>query len=411
MTFFSSVEKPSPDVEDFTEETQIGSEFLLVGILDATLKAFVSDRTFGLDAYLSRRIRHGTLTGHVMTPITRVLGQLAEYVALHERAHDSSERSDALRFADEFREFLVTKLDQARKDVIQIKSPEHPKGLIQAQWRTAVNIAHLDAMIARVRARVIESGGSYDIFPDIYSFCWDCLESDLAQLRLYMLREFAPAVNRKLVELYEPLSPEGRDLVFTYLHQCKEILEARVQEVCGWFIRPVFRRDRYNLKMLISTTFSIVRELDYEYAFTEEVIVSEDISLNRGSFDVFGDALFVLLGNAARHGKRGGHIKVGAHVVAEKTGVVRLDISSEVADKERYRDAVARIRIAFQNDQQAIAQAAVQEGFSGLMKLGGLMRRVRSADVVLRMNGDEDKLIITFSLTLPSEITVTRMRG
>ena len=411
LTFFSNLEKPGPKVDDFSAETQIGSEFLLVAIVDATLISFVSDRTFGLDAYLSRRIRHGTLNGHVMTPVTRVLGQLAELVALHGRAHDSSERSGALWFADEFRKFLVAELDHARKDIIQIRSPEHAKGLIQAQWRTAANIQHLDAMIARVRGRVIESGGSYDVFPDIYSFCWDCLEADLAQLRLYMLREFAPAAIRKLAELYEQLSPEDRELVFPFLHESRQIVEARVQEVCGWFIRPVFRRDRYSLKMLISTTLSIVRELDYEYAFTEEVVVSEDISLNRGSFDVFGDALFVLLGNAARHGKKDGHIHVNARAVPNKNNVVQLEISSAVASKEQYRDAFTRIDTAFKKDQQAIAQAAVQEGFSGLMKLAGLMRRVRSPDVKLWVDGDAEKLEITFSLKLPSEITVTRMRG
>ncbi|WP_194406204.1 hypothetical protein [Bradyrhizobium sp. CCBAU 53351] len=408
LTFFSTVEKA---VDDFTAETQIGSEFLLVAIVDATLKAFVSDRTFGLDAYLSRRIRHGTLNGHVMTPITRVLGQLTDHVKLHGRAHDSSDHSGALVFAQEFREFLSSELDHARKDVIQIRSPEHPQGLIQAQWRTAGNIQHLDAMIARVRGRVIETGGSYDIFPDIYSFCWDCLESDLAQLRLYMLREFAPAATRKLSELYEHLSSADRALVFPYLHECRDTLEARVQEVCGWFIRPVFRRDRYNLKMLISTTLSIVRELDYEYAFTEDVVVSDDISLNRGSFDVFGDALFVLLGNAARHGKRDGNIHVDAQILPGKKNVVKLDITSEVDSRERYLDARARIDTALTNDYQAIAQAAVQEGFSGLMKLAGVMRRVRSPDVQLQVTGDEESLKINFSLILPSEITVTRMRG
>jgi hypothetical protein len=163
--------------------------------------------------------------------------------------------------------------------------------------------------------------------------------------------------------------------------------------------------------MLISTTLSIVRELDYEYAFTEDVVVSDDMSLNRGSFDVFGDALFVLLGNAARHGKRDGHIQVKAYTFAASSGVVRLEISSEVASREQYQEAVARIDTAFKKDHQEIAQAAVQEGFSGLMKLAGLIRRVRSPDVSLWLDGDEENLRITFSLTLPSEIIVTRIRG
>jgi hypothetical protein len=411
LTFFSSKEKIDPEVDDFTTETQIGSEFLLVAIVDVTLKSFISDRTFGLDAYLSRRIRHGTLNGQVMTPITRVWGRLAEMVELHERAHESSDLSGVKKFADEWRKFLVTELDHARKNIIQIRSADHPDGLIQAQWRTASNIQHLDAMIARVRSRVIETAGSYDVFPDIYSFCWDCLESDLAQLRLYMLREFAQRATRQLAELYETLLPEEKKLTFSFMHEARQIFEARVQEVCGWFIRPVFRRDRYNLKMLISTTLSIVRELDYDYAFSEEVTVSDEISLNRGSFDVFGDTLFVLLGNAARHGKKDGLIRVEATLLKLETDVVRLDITSEVESADQYSDAIERIGSAFRKDQQAISEAAVQEGFSGLMKLAGLIRRVRSPNIELSLITSDIERRITFSVKLPAEITVSRLRG
>ena len=52
LSFYSRREKKrtDPDEEDLSADTQIGSEFLLVNIVDATLKAFASDRTFGLDS-------------------------------------------------------------------------------------------------------------------------------------------------------------------------------------------------------------------------------------------------------------------------------------------------------------------------------------------------------------------------
>ena len=75
LDFYPGREKADSADEDLTVETQIGSEFLLVDIVDATLTAFALDRTFGLDAYLSRRIRHGTLSGHLITPVTRILSK------------------------------------------------------------------------------------------------------------------------------------------------------------------------------------------------------------------------------------------------------------------------------------------------------------------------------------------------
>jgi hypothetical protein len=59
-------------------DTEVGSEFLLVGIFAATLNTFATDKTFGLDAYLSRRIRHGTLSGYVVTPVSRALNRWVE---------------------------------------------------------------------------------------------------------------------------------------------------------------------------------------------------------------------------------------------------------------------------------------------------------------------------------------------
>jgi hypothetical protein len=306
----------------------------------------------------------------------------------------------------EWRRFLVDELDQIRKDVIQIKTAEHPNGLIQATWRTAVNIAYVDAMIGRVRSRVMETRGAYDIFSDTYSLCWDCLESDLAQLRFHMLREFLPRGTRRLDELSQKLSSRERYLASGLVRELHATLEARVQEVCGWFIRPVFRRDRYSLKMLITSTLSIVRELDERYKFTEDVAIGDDISLNRGSFDVFGDGLFVLIGNAARHGKRDGQITVSAGPVEGRNGLVLVAVTSEVSNLEQHREAVSRIRSALVREERAIDRAAVEEGFSGLRKLAGsVLERVRSPDVLLAISTLEKNLSITFSLTLPAEIT------
>jgi hypothetical protein len=406
LSFYSSREKKTDEEEDLSADTQISSEFLLVSIVDATLKAFASDRTFGLDAYLSRRIRHGTLSGHVMTPVTRVLNRLSEVRDLREQDREPDDLSGINLLVQEWRKFLVNELDNVRRDVIQINTVEHPRGLIRANWRTAANIAHVDATIGRVRSRVVETGGAYDIFPDIHSLCWDCLESDLAQLRLFMVREFLPRALQRLDELRQKLSPRERFLAFELLKELHATLEARVHEICGWFIRPVFRRDRYSLKVLIMSTLSIVRELDERYRFTEAVTMDDDISLNRGSFIAFGDALFVLIGNAARHGKPDGQITVSASPVEGHNGLVLLSVTSEVSKVEQHREGVSRIQSALMaREEQAIDRAAVEEGFSGLRKLAGLVQCVPSPDVKLALSASEKDLGITFWLTLPAEMT------
>jgi hypothetical protein len=412
VTFFASIkERTNPEEEDLTNDTQIGSEFLFADIFDATLKAFVSDRNFGLDAYLSRRIRHGTLSGNLLTPVTRVLKRLSEVAASHGQEHQTGELAGINVLVQDWREFLLNELDRIRKDILQINTPAHPRGLIRATWRSAANIAHLDATIARVRSRVIEGDGSYDVFPDIYSLCWDCLESDLAQLRRYMVLEFEPRAATRLNKLFGQLSHEEQLIAYAFKEELLSTLLAKVQEVCGWFIRPVFRRDRYDLKMLITSTLSIVRELDTRYEFSEEVAVPYDISLNRPSFDLFGDVLFVLIGNAARHGKANGRITVSAESLPTNGRLVSLEVTSEMSTLDEYQDALSRIRsAAMVTEVDTINQAAVEEGFSGLRKLVGLLLRLRSEDVQLQVVSRQEHLSVTFCVTLPAELIATRER-
>jgi hypothetical protein len=402
-------EDPTQIEENFLSDARIGSQYLLVGIAELSLKAFLTDRTFGLDAYLSRRIRHGTLSGHVLTPVNRILKRILDVRSLHETVREERGFDGVAEFAEECRRLLANELDHVRKDIIQIKSAEHPHGLIQADWQVVSNIAHVDAMVSLVRSRILETNGAYDIFPDLYSLCWDFLGSSLAQLRLYMIRDFLPRYIARITRIYENLSLEEQKIVYPFMHDIQSTLEGRVQEVCGWFIRPVFRRDRYSLKVLTQSTLSMVRELDDRYKFIEEVNVSENITLSRGSFDVFGDVLYVLIGNAARHGKLDGHIIVSGLQPSGPGTSINLTVTSEVTTPEAYEQAIRRIRSATQSREEvAIGRAAVEEGFSGLRKLVGLLQRIRSPEVQFTLGFQEADLRIAFKVALPAEIVRER---
>ena len=89
-----------------------------------------------------------------------------------------------------------------------------------------------------------------------------------------------------------------------------------------------------------------------------------------------------------------------------------LEVSSEISTVEDYRQATLRIQSALQvSGERAIAEAAVNEGSSGLRKLVGQLVRVRSPNVELVLIKSEQKLQITFRLRLPAEITFTREIG
>ncbi|WP_294210579.1 hypothetical protein [uncultured Sphingomonas sp.] len=399
------------DSEDFSSDTRIGAEFILLELFESTLRAFVSDKSFGLDAYLSRRIRHGTLRGFIATPISRIRTRIADEINNEERASERAALVEVLSVFDQWREFFDERLDDLRREVIQIKSPKHPDGLIEASWKTPTNVRHLDAMLSRSRHGVINTRGRHDLFTDVYSLCWDVLERDLAQLRMHLARDFLREMLNALSQKYLSFDIDQRAVAGVFWKDAHLTLQARVQEVCGWFIRPVFRRDTYDLQTLVDSTISIVRELDDTYEFAEEVEVDRSILINRGGFDVIGDILFVLIGNAAKHGKRGGKVQISAKPASISGEVVVLEVVSEVGTLAELQNAGLNVKkAADERDLSVIESAGVVEGFSGIRKVIGLLNRVRSNDTYYSVEVDAESLSLIWKIITPSIITFARER-
>ena len=414
LAFYNKLREQTTTKEnetDFFADTQIGSEFIFLEIFEAMLEVFLTDRTFGLDSYLSRRIRHGTLIGFLMTPISRIINRVEALAATKNGRSDQTDIEAVLQFLRNWQHIVAAGLEHARREIIQVRSLRHPLGLIEATWRTTSNVTHLDAMMYQARKRVIELRGDYDVFVDLYSLCWDMLERDLSRLRLYMLQDFYRNAMDKATEAETSLSLEQRYLLAPYMKDASAAFLSRVMEVCGWFIRPVFRRNSYGLRTLVYSTLSIVRELDASYLFQELVDVDESVSVNRGGFEVIGDVLFVLVANAAKHGKRGGSVKVSAIRDGLLTTMIELRVSSEVEDAEALSVARSRITEAVRPVGTTLLEdAAVGEGFSGLRKIIGLVKRIRSSEVRFYWSSEEEKLTITFVLRVPAAISFGRER-
>ncbi len=401
LTFYTMLTKDIKEGEDvILVDSQVGSEVSFLTLFEATLHTFTTDRFFGLNSYLSRRIRHGTLAGHLITPINRMLRRLEEEIGKNDR------RAEGLEIW--VRNFQA-EVEVARKEIIQVRSSKYPSGLIQGTWKNAANVTHLDATLSRVRRRVFESRGNYDIFPDIHALCWDCIESDLAQLRLFVIRNLYPKLNNGLAAYYYSYDAHDRLVLTPFVAEIGQILRVRFQEVCGWFIRPVFRRDEYNLGMLINSIFSVVKELDESYAFSATSILDDDITINRGAFEVIGDALFVLIGNGAKHGPSDGDITVKVEMLENTANAIKLSIRSTCVDLLKFHYCLYRIGSSLKSpDSEFIDIAAVDEGFSGLGKLVGQLRRVKSSDVRLSYVSSEADLCIIFEAALPSVVIFQR---
>jgi hypothetical protein len=211
---------------------------------------------------------------------------------------------------------------------------------------------------------------------------------------------------------YSALTLEQMRLVHGFLNEVVAVLQTQVHEICGWFIRPVFRRDLYELNVLVNSTLSLVRELDDTYDFVESVAVDPSIEIDRATFEFVGDTLFVLIGNAAKHGRRGGLVSVVGRHIGESKEKIAIRVKSETAEAAEYEKAISTIRSALAvQTTQALDLAAVGEGFSGLRKIAGLVRRMRSSEVTLRFQPEPGSLSVSFELMTPAQVGGVREGG
>ena len=101
-------------------------------------------------------------------------------------------------------------------------------------------------------------------------------------------------------------------------------------------------------------------------------------------------ALFVLFGNAAKHGRSDGPIRVSVDATPSDERLLDISIYSESPSEDRFRRDLQRIATALKRpDSLSIDIAAVEEGLSGLGKLVGQLRRVKCGDIRLAYMADE----------------------
>lgn len=184
-------------------------------------------------------------------------------------------------------------------------------------------------------------------------------------------------------------------------------LRSRIQHVSAWFIRPVFRKEIYSLKTLVESTFSIIREFEPKSEFCEVISVSSGESISRGAFEIVGDILFILLGNAVKHGSLRGEISVSSAKSDEQSVIIA--VRSHVPTQQDLERAIDRISDAMGSGREDIASASVGEGFSGIRKVLGDLSRVQGGKVNMDFYIDEETNAVEFEFTLPRRIILAKV--
>ncbi len=235
---------PDQGAEHFTIPDN-EADSLLLGILQAVKDRFLYDQQYGLEYFLGKRIRHGTISGHMRGPpenaklITERAGPGRPYgpntnwmPRLNFKTVDCAQvgANAFARFSEEYDKLIA----EARDRDLHVLSAAHPHGLLDLQ---------LDAFRYQIVRSMIRSDIDFDSFLTAYfTILWSLLDPALVATKIYLTESLKDRVVRLYGKLQEDLRlvlvQDDEAMQLSAAIQATSTAVQRELDIVGdWFVR------------------------------------------------------------------------------------------------------------------------------------------------------------------------------
>lgn len=373
--FIVAVPEATPDATTSRQYRHYGTfgRILFDQIFSSLHGRFISSNEFGLDSYLSLRIRHGILLGQIRShfevdgiitrkgsddayqPNQRWAADLARFGS---KAHAAADRALATLSAD-----IDRTIGEVKAQWIQIRGESNKqKGLFDYSY-TSLQIAHLynAALKCRTPDDLIEL-----VFEDLLARTRENLEVTRAQVRDVLTESLVGAVDRCFNALVGIHSEFRFSPLLSAMTQCKTRVRQEMEAISNWF---VLQDDpniaNYELTELVNTVVAAITHTNPTCPISLDSDVRVASPCLGSTFHPLFDLLFILIDNVVRHC---GMLSPRATVSARAAGSeLMLYVENEVAmDADALAARVKEL-------QQRLAQLEVgalvrQEGGTGYSK-------------------------------------------
>lgn len=382
----------------------------VVKLLARIRSAYLSDPRNGLDAYISLRIRHGSLAGTLSRGLdTRQLLLLrkSEHGPFEapnywiKRLDLSAVQSTSVTRA--FAAFTSTfrkSIDQLLQNRLRVKNERNPHG--------EITVEITDIFVKGLKIDII-AGLSFETFISMVFLSYkNTVSAYLESLREYLKTDFLNSA----IEALETLSTEVGNSVhsgesLSYLSDAitnaRLELQASIRVVCGW-LEIAQKEDLaqlYNLNQATKIGINFTTQVRNEFQpniTTDEV--DESFRLTGTSLIVIVDILFILLDNVFKHSGRPNERSISLNFDLTEVGLIKIRMRNDLdASTDRrqvtLRFDAARTLIASIEGEKKLTE----EDRSGLPKLSGLVAHDRADALTFELIEDvvEVRVLVSYS--------------
>lgn len=373
----------------FTEarESAAALDYVLLEVAKVAYEQFCTNRQFGVESYLGRRIRHNTMKGMMRggvedlidLPAYRVLGYDSDFVDANRQWIESYHRL----------------IEHLRRDLLQFRSDNKPNGIFNSSLKgdenTFVGIGSLRNMVV--------SAPNVELMNELLiRFCWQEIDPQLQAASKMITVDMIKDVYES-IDLY--LSHFDDELQRAYKQQLREAVHERLMRLGSWFRQPEDGFVNATTRQLGELILVEARENNF---FDNRTIIwsgeAVDTEIDGLSVHRMYDCLFVTLSNAIKYGDEEGPILIDVKQVApayESVCRISTAVTSQFGDLTERAGHIARLAESFASGDPEAAMSI--EGYSGIRKLRYI---TRSSEGVATADYDvsDDTCTVSFLLTV-----------
>lgn len=373
-------DKNTPIPAVLLEQPKTEAERLLSEMVQRLSREFYSNPVFGLNSFLSLRIRHGSLAGHLRGPLEElaVIASRAEdggylpierWAGLKNDLPEGAQRQFDAIF-ETFSARFDAKIGRVVDELLQIRSEVKPRGAFE----DSVSLVLINAL----KGSLSDSAS----LPQVIEVCLAnfkvSLEPTLERIRFeigeYLKNELDQLLQEVMVDLEVLSTGPEMIAVMDAMGRARTNLALAVDRVAQWFT-PLDREasDRtYSIEQIMRMGEKLTTNARPMFQPNLNLEIDGELPLfgaQSGAF-LIADALFIVFDNVYLHSGLESPIDIAIKVSITKEGFIAFRIENDVAHPSNLDEKRANLdRIRAQLDSGEFRKRVAGEGGTGFFKL------------------------------------------
>lgn len=335
----------------------------LIDLIDKCFNEFSTNSFFGIASYLGRRIRHGTFRGHLYSSVINNIEK--KYSNLITKPQIDAKWS-------EWKSFYEKRVMGIIDEKLYINSPQKKLGFLYPNLRDPAKRLIVIKCISTIIEYFKVTGNIVGVETIVIESCWRIAEVDLKKFNSYIKGQKPYLIHGSVIANVNNLNLDYSGIKQTreFERELQSVISEKLNTICTWFKKPQSASPKASLSLLYKAVVSEVQQTFDHFIPNTEFEEKDDIELYGGVYHIFYDALYVIIFNAAKHGKLEGNLTRNFNIrESESKRSLHFEINSEIKDFESESYVVERLKV---RPGENLENAQVTENRSGIKKLYNL---------------------------------------